>query len=269
MDVSLSNARVFFSVLVLCIFLVPGCGNRYDLSTERGRQARIDDANFFLSKGECSNALEAILPVYNSSEVNDEVRIVTASAYACAGTFNMLTMLGNILGASNFLSVMAKSLGNSPGDGARSSFYQAVDVLTQAGSHLEASSRSSSVNTYMVFLQMGVIGSILRNYGAPGADGSQTTDLVYDGHGGSPAGEMSDTDACALSASLSLISDSYRHSSLTDSDTAALVNSIDSLCIAAGLTSCSDLNKSRSACDGSNADSQNAELVVDGVNNAW
>jgi len=269
MDVSPFISRALLSALGIGILIISGCGNRFDLSTERGRQARIDEANFHLSKGNCGAALEAIEPVYISPDVDDEVRIVRASAKACAGTFNLLTFITNIAGASNYLSALAKSLSNSTGDGARSAFYEAVDSLTRNGSLMNASARSVSVNTYMVFLQMGVVGSILRNYGDPSVDGAQGTDLVYDGNGGSPPGQMANEDACALAASLAMITDSYTYSSLKDGDTAAFANTINSLCTSAGLTSCNDLNKSRSACDGSNADSQQAEAVVNGVNAAW
>lgn len=269
MDVSPLGYRAILSVIGIGILIISGCGNRFDLSTERGRQARIDEANYHLSKGNCGAAWEAIEPAYQSPDVNDEIRIVRASAQACYGTFNLLTFVANIASASNYLSAIAKSLTNSAGDGARSSFYGAMDTLTRNGTLMSASARSTSVNTYMVFIQMGVVGSILRNYGSPAADGAQGAALVYDGNGGSPAGEMANEDACALSASLAIISDSYPYSSLNDGDTAAFVNSVNSLCTAAGLASCGALNKARSACDGSNADSQRAQQVVNGVNAAW
>ena len=113
MDVSPFGSRVLWYALGIGILFTAGCGNRYDLSTERGRQARIDEANFQLSKGNCGAALEAIDPLYNSPEVDDEVRLVKASAHACAGTFNMLTLVGNLPGASNYLAVLAKSLANT------------------------------------------------------------------------------------------------------------------------------------------------------------
>lgn len=266
MDVS-PIARLFLSAFV-CVFFLSSCGNRFDLSTERGRRARIDEANFHLSKGQCAEALEAINHVYASGQVDDEVRLVKSSAHACVGTFNMLTFVSNIAGASNFLTVIAKSLSNSAGDGARAAFYQAVDTLTVNGTALAGIQRSASVNNYMVFLQMGVIGSIIRNYGNPDANGAQGTALIYD-TAASPAGEMSNEDACALSAALSIISDSFTHSSLTDGDTVAFNNAINSICVSAGLSSCAALSKNRGACDGTNSESVAAQAVVGGVNAYW
>jgi len=268
MDVSPWNFRLILSVSVLCLMVITACGNRFDLSTERGRRARIDDANFHLSKGECSAALEAISHLYNSPAVNDEIRIITASAHACSGTFNLLTVASNLGGASNFFSALAKSLSNVPGDGGPAAFYRATDVLSQSGTLLDASQRSLAVNNYMVFIQMGVIGSILRNYGSPGSDGSQGALLIYD-TASSPAGEMSNEDACALSAAFSILADSHSRSSLNDADTAALTTSLNSVCTAAGLSSCTDISRNRSGCDGVNPQSDAAELMVSSVNVSW
>lgn len=268
MDVSLWNIRFVLSVFIGAL-LFSACGNRYDLGTERGRRSRIDDANFHLSKGACTAAIEAIDPLYNSPHVNDEIRLIKASAHACAGTFNFLTLVSNLSGATNYFSVLAKSLSNNPGDGARSAFYFAVDVLTRNGSYINASTRSKSVNNYMVFLQLGLVGSILRNYGNPNSVGGQQQALVYETAGANPAGEMTNEDACALAAAFSMLSDSFDNSSLADGDSASAVNSINSVCVAAGLPSCSSINKNRSACDGTNADSVTAAAVVSGVNTSW
>lgn len=270
MDVSPLKSRVLLSALGLGLILVAGCGNRFDLSTERGRQSRIDEANFHLSKGNCSAAHEAIDPAYNSPDVNDEIRLVKASAHGCSGSFNLLTIIGNIAGASNYFSALVRSLANVNGDGALPHFYTAGDVLTRNSVLINASARSTAVNNYMVFIQLGTVAAILRNYGSPGSDGSQGANLVYDGGGGSPAGEMDDLDACALAASLAIITDSYNYSTLRDGDTAALANAINAVCVAAGLASCEVINKSRTACaGGNNADSARAQLVVGALNTAW
>jgi hypothetical protein len=252
------------------IFLFTSCGNRFDLATERGRQARIDDANYHLSYGQCAAAHEAIDPLYASEQVNDEIRLVKAAAYACQGTFNFLTVVGNIAGVSDYFAALAKSLGNTENDAARSAMYSAIDVLTINGTYLSASNRSQSINDYMVFLQMGVIGTILRNYGKPASSGAQGQALVYDGAGGSPANEMSDIDACALAAAFSHFFDSYRNSSLNDSDTRSFASRIDAMCVAAGAASCAAISKDRTSCNGgNNANSVIADAVVDGVDTAW
>lgn len=270
MDVSLSGRRVFFVFLTILLLTQASCGNRYDLSNERGRRARIDDANFHLSKGECGAASEAIDPLYNSEYVTDEVRIVKASAVACFAHYNLLKFAANFSGASNYFQALAKSLDNSPGDSARSYMYGAVDVLTKSGVAMDATGRTRAENTYMVFLQFGVISSILRNYGNPDCcNGTQGSDLIYEAVGANPAGEMSDTDACALAASFSAISDSYAKSDFNDVDTKSAVSAFDSLCVAAGIGSCASLNRDRSQCNGTNQNSIKAAAVVSSVNSSW
>lgn len=269
MDVSLSSRWVLFVLLAFFSLAQSSCGNRYDLSNERGRRSRIDDANFHITKGECSAATEAIDPLYNSPYVNDEVRIVKASATACFAKYNLLKFAGNLASTSNYFQAMAKSLENSAGDGVRSYLYSAVDVLSQNGSAMSAGSRSRAENTYMVFLQFGVISAILRNYGSPDCcSGIQGADLVYSAVA-DPVGEMSNIDACALASAFSFISDSVRNSDLNDSNTQSALASIDGVCTAAGVGACSSLNRDRTLCDGTNANSVKAAQVVTSVNTSW
>ena len=267
MDVSLSWIRALL-VLPFCLSLF-ACGDRYDLSTARGQQSRIDDANMHLSRGECAQADESINPLYASPYVTDQVRIIKASAQACFAGYNMLRFAGGIIGPSNFFQSMAKSLDNVPGDSARQWMYNAVDVLAQNGNAMQAGLRTTAENSYMVFVQLGVISAIIRNYGSPDpTTGAQGANLIYSAVA-NPAGEMTDKDACALTAAFSFIIDSFSSSDLTDQDSASLVSSMNSVCTAAGLASCSALQRDRTKCDGSNQDSINAQGVVTSVNSSW
>lgn len=261
MDVSLSGRRVFYLVALSAILI--SCGDRYDLSTARGRQSRIDDANFHLSRGECSAADEAINPLYASPYVTAEVRLVKASAQACFAHYNLLTFATNIVGASNYFKALALSLDNKANDNARSWLYAATDVITQGTVARAADQRTTAENSYMIFLQFGVISSILRNYGAPDSNGNKTTALSY------PGGNMSNVDACALSASFSFISDSFVHADLSDTDSKSLNSSLNAVCVATGLTSCAALNRDRNVCDGVNAVSVQAGVIATNVSNSW
>jgi hypothetical protein len=263
MDVSLSGRRVSSILLALLSLTLISCGDRYDLATARGQQARIDDANFHLSRGECNEADEAINPLYVSPYVTPEVRIIKASAQACYANYHLLTFASNIAGGSNTFQALAKSLSNSAGDGARTSMFNAVDILTRNGGTMSAWQRTQSENTYMLFLQLGVISAIIRNYGSPDSSGNQHTNLSY------PAGNMTDVDACALAAAFSFITDSFNNSDLSDSDTKSLTSSLEATCVAAGLPSCSSLNRDRSVCNGVNGASVAAGQVATSVNNAW
>jgi hypothetical protein len=268
MDVSLSRPRVLLILIAILSLSFISCGNRYDLSTERGRRSRIDDANFHLSRGECSAAAEAIDPLYGSVHETDEIRIIKASTYACLARFNMLTFISNLSSDSNYFKAMAKSLASTAGDATRFNFFKAVDVLTRNGSVMNGGDRTKSENGYMVFIQLGVIGAILRNYGSPASDGTQGADLIYD-DAANPAGEMSNEDACALAGAYSFISDSYRYSDLTDDNSSSVVNSLNSACVTIGLSSCSVINRDRSLCDGTNQASVRAEGLIGGVNTSW
>lgn len=269
MDVSLSGTRVFFGLLAVLSLNFISCGNRYDLSTERGRRSRIDDANFHLSGGNCGAAAEAIDPLYESVHVNDEVRIIKASTYACYARYKLLTFISNLSSTSNPFQAMVKSLETIPGDGSRASFYSAVDVLTQNGTVMTGRDRSQSVNSYMVFLQFGVISSILRNYGSPTSAGEQGAALVYESAAANPAGEMSDLDACSLAAAFSHISDSYDYSDLSDGSSEGIVDGLDAMCATAGVATCAEINRVRTACDGTNDASDKAAQMVTSVNTAW
>jgi hypothetical protein len=264
MDVSLSVRRIIFIIPLIACLGLTACGNRFDLSKERGRQSRIDQANFFLSQENCGAALEAINPLYASVYVDDEVRIIEASAYACSSRFRLLSMAGGIAGASNFFAGMVKGLSGS----GITNFYTATDIMTGNGTRLAAGLRSARENTFMVFLQMGLIASILKNYGAPDSSGNKTAALVYTAVG-NPAGRMADVDACALTGAFSILYDSYLGSTLTDVDTTGLANKLNAVCASAGFASCSILNKDRSLCTGGNANSVNAQAVVAGVNASW
>lgn len=270
MDVSLLRIRAR-SLFIACLiaFSLLSCGNRYDLSTEKGRRARIDDANYHLSKGNCTAATEAIGPLYNSPFVDDEIRIVMASSYACSAHFSFLGFASSIPGASNYFQAFAKTMSNSPNDGAIDYLYQAVDVLTRNGTAMDAGVRSSELNAFMVFLQFGVLGAIERNYGAPGTDGSQGTDLIYEAAGADPANEMSNEDACAVGAAFSHISNSYANSGLSDDSSSSAVEVFDSICVSAGLSSCAQINRYRDQCGGTDANSVTAASVVASVNSGW
>lgn len=270
MDVTPWNFRLLAALFfgLLGLLSISGCGNRFDVATERGRQSRIDEANFYLSRGQCNAAIEAISHVYNSVHVNDEVRIIMSSAYACLGTFNMLTLLSNLDGATDYYAALAKSLKTTDNDATVGAMFIASDILTENGAKPTAGSRSKTINNYMVFVQLGIVGTILRRYGAPTSTGAQTTDLIYT-TGGNPAGEMDNAHACALGAAVSTFSDSLTNSTITDAGTLAVNSRLNTLCVAAGLSSCAAINSNRGACDGTNADSTVAANIVTQLNTSW
>ena len=265
MDVSLWFKRLIFPILLL--FVHASCGSNSDIHTPRGRQAMIDDANISLSRGLCDQAIANISPLYTSPYVNETVVLVMASAYACKGRFNALTMIGNVSGSSSFFNALAMSLGNTAGDGSTSYLYQAVDVLTASNTLLSASQRTKNVNTYMTILQMAVMGSIFRQYGAPTSTGAKTVALTY--NVGSGVGQLTNLDACGLTAAVSIGYDSYQNSNFTDANMASSMASINTLCTSAGYPGCTGIPNNRAACVGNVPNETVAQGVVAGINGAW
>jgi preprotein translocase subunit Sec61beta len=80
------------------------CGKpALDPNSTIGQAAIIDQTNNYLTTGDCTDALITILPLYNSSNTNNEVRMLTASAYGCEAGLNFFTVLTNMTTDSNTL----------------------------------------------------------------------------------------------------------------------------------------------------------------------
>ena len=243
-----------------------GCGNRFDINTERGREAAMDQANTHLSNGECQAAIDAITPLYISSYVDDDVRLIRAAGDACFSNFSMLSLLANMGDKANLYEALAKTMQNTLGDGKIAALYRAVDILTIDGTAMAAIQRSKKVNDFMVFLQLGVMGAVQDAYGLGTSEGVQTAAFNYLAAG---AGTLSNVDGCAFAAAVSFISDSFNNSNLAANDDAVrAIASLNSVCLAAG-TTCANINRVRTLCEGTNAASITADSIVDQVNTAW
>lgn len=259
----------YFSILLLAAALVlPACGDRFNIDTEHGRQAVIDEANLYLSNGNCQLALNAIEPLYNSAHVTDEVRVIRASADACFAGFATISLLKNITDKTNFYEALAKTMNDVTfGGGKLPALYRATDIITSNGAKLAAIQRSRELNDFMVFLQLAVMGAIQDLYGGGTAEGVQSQTFNYLAAG---AGTLSNTDGCAYAGAVGFISDSFNNSNLSSNTQATTaIARLNSLCAAAGISSCASLNKNRTACDGANAESVAADAIVDQANAAW
>lgn len=264
--------KVFVSIIVSALFLsAVSCGKQMDMDTQYGREARIDETNLLLSKGYCQLALDTIKPLYDSTTYNtSEVTILTAASYACFANFNFLTLASNLGTVTNKFEAIAKTMSASGSTDTKISYmYQAVDILTSSNTLVNASQRATSVNSYMVFLQLGVMGVIISAYGAPGTStGAQTTNLLY----ASPrnAGtDMANVDACALGAAVSTIVDSAGYIS-GNTDITSAVSALNTVCTNAG-TACTSVNRIRTACTGGGADAASivASAFVTQINTSW
>ena len=244
-----------------------GCGNRFDLNSEHGRQAAIDEANLYLSTGNCQSALEAINPLYLSNHVNDEIRIIRASADACFSGFQMIPLLVNIGDKPNYFEAITKTMNNvAAGDGKIAALYRATDIVTSNGVALSAAQRSRTLNDFMVFLQIAVMGAIQDQYGSGSSEGVQGATFNYLVAG---AGTLSDVDGCAYGAAIGFVADSFSNSNLgSNAEANTALTQLNALCVAAG-TTCAVINKDRTLCNGVNAASVAADALVDQANTAW
>ena len=260
--------RAIFPILLMSVFLFSACGNRFDLSTERGRQARIDEANLALSIGECQSAIDAINPLFNSEFVNGEIRVVKASAEACFAGFDTLALLTNMPTSTNIYVAMAKSVNAVQDDGKVEALYRAVDILTQNGSALGADIRETTENNLMFFLSLGVMGAIISGYGQAASDGVQVITIEYIPGGG--AGTFSNIDACGFAAAHSHLSNSFYFSALAENaDVAEAFDTIDDACALTRVATCKGLTRIRTDCDGANARSLQANILIGAVDAVW
>lgn len=270
MDVRLKQYKSFCWLWIVIFLSVVSCGKQLDIDTQHGRDARIDEANQLLSKGYCQLALDTIKPLYDSVFNSEESTVITAAAYACFAGFNFITLADNISSAASKYKALAKSMpASSSGDGKIAYMYQALDALTQGNSLLSNTQRTTTVNSYMVFLQLATIGVIMSSYAAPNTtDGTKTGTLVYSNP--RVSGEMTNLDACAVAAGISAIMDSS--SAVTgNTDISSVTASFTTACTAAGYTSCTGISRDRTACNGVAAQSASvvASAIITAINSAW
>ncbi|OFZ18953.1 MAG: hypothetical protein A2X94_13470 [Bdellovibrionales bacterium GWB1_55_8] len=216
-----------FGRVALCALLVLSfvrCGTDYDTSTIDGRRATLDAAQIHLSEGECTEAIEKLEGIYKSASVDNEVRMITASAYACVANVNFFKMIGELvensplLGGGAFWSLLAKlfpSPASDPDDKAVEGAILASDALMATlkpgavilpESYIDpegfnpgatlASDRADDANLYLLFVSLAAIGAMENRFGAP--------DATYLGTLPWQAGDHVDmeTDGCAFASSV-------------------------------------------------------------------
>lgn len=265
MEVRLS--RIFW--IILCLSISVSCGKKMDIETEYGRQARVDETNSLLSQGYCQLAQDTIKPLYESVYNNSEATILMAATYACFASFDFLTLANNLATVTNKFQAISKTMPSSSSSDARINYmYSAVDVLTANRTLLSATSRDTSVNAYMLFLQLGLMGSIMSGYGAPSTTtGAQVSNLTYSNP--RAGGEMSNVDACALAAAVSTIVDCS--SAVTgNSDITSALSSLTTACTNAGFA-CTAISQDRTSCTGVAAETNSvrASAIVGAINTSW
>jgi hypothetical protein len=176
---------------------VPGCGAPTpDASTETGKRQIIDQAVKALTTSDCATALDLLLPVYNSANTDNEIRLVTASAYGCWAGINYFKLLGDMVQNSasltssggGFFWILSSSLFPSTSgqdyvaegamlgtDALMASLKFGVPVLPSAqinaGSYnvgsIYGNDRIDDANLYLLFISWAGIGGLQNRYGSP------------------------------------------------------------------------------------------------------
>lgn len=100
------NSRYFRSLLVafVCI-MATGCGaGAFDPSTVEGKRAILDATNIALSNNNCDAAIAQVSkPLYQTQYTDNEVRMITASAYACKANFNFFKFISDLVNENTYL----------------------------------------------------------------------------------------------------------------------------------------------------------------------
>lgn len=170
------------------------CSVSVQTEAEFNKQAILDAVDSALTVGDCQTALQAIQPLYESSQSDNDVRLRTASAYACYSKINFFGLIGDMIENSSaiasgmgFWSTMAKLFPSTAGsDYVVEGSLLGIDALqavlkpgalilpafqVNAGSYNIGSifytDRMSESNIYMTFLSMAAVGSIASRYGDP------------------------------------------------------------------------------------------------------
>ncbi len=209
--------------LVFGLSLLCGCGAPSpDASTETGKRQIIDQANKALTTSDCSTALELLLPVYNSSDTDNEVRMLTASAYACWANINYFKLIGDIvtnsatLASSGFWNFASQDFPSTIGqdhvaegallsqDALLATLKTGIPVLPSgainSGTYNEGSvyslDRIDDSNLYLIFTALAGIGSLQNRYGSPNSSYHPQSALPW-----TTAANVS-TDGCGYASSI-------------------------------------------------------------------
>ncbi|MFL5815127.1 MAG: hypothetical protein ACJ763_16240 [Bdellovibrionia bacterium] len=199
-----------------------GCGAPSpDGSTELGKRQIIDQANKALTTEDCATALDLLLPVYNSANSDNEIRMMTASAYACWANINYFKVMGDMVVnagslSSGFFNYASKLFPSKIGadhvaegsllsqDALMATTNSGIPILPSgsinAGSYNVGSiypfDRTDDSNLYLLFTSLAGIGSLQNRYGNPDANFHPQAKLPWS----TPANVS--TDGCGYASSV-------------------------------------------------------------------
>lgn len=216
-------------VLFFALLAFSGCGTPVpDGGSLDGQQQIIDQAEKALTTSDCATALQLILPLYNSANSDNAIRMVTASAYACDANIDFFPLLGTLVSNASTLnggglwSLLAETFPSVQGkdhvvegallaeDALQATLQNGIPVLKQYQTNpgtdnvgsVYASDRTSDSNIYMLLVSMAGIGGLESRNGNPSASYHKQAALPW-----ATAATMT-ADGCAYAASILNLIDS-------------------------------------------------------------
>jgi hypothetical protein len=166
----------------------------------------IDQVNADLTRRDCAAAISRIEPIFQSEDSNNEVRQATAGAYGCFTGLDMFDILsdlvnfqGNLAGSGFFeFSVRKFPSTASPDDRIPQAAKNGMDatlsilkpgtillpaylITTDANNtqSILAADRVDDANSYLPFISMALLGSLLYRYGQPFPNYHKSTTLPW------------------------------------------------------------------------------------------
>jgi len=211
---------------VLSLLFVFGCAAPdADMSTENGREAIIVTTNNLLSNNQCTDAVQTIEDLYDSTHVNNEIRLLRASAHGCVAGVNFLEVINDLteneIAGSKLWETLAMMFPSTSLDQKVESSWYATDALlatldsgaivtdeqavnsgTNNEGSLEPKDRTTDANLYLFLVSMSTIGALENRHGEPDSNYQKTTDLPW------TTFEEVDTEGCSFAASVMNLFDS-------------------------------------------------------------
>jgi hypothetical protein len=153
----------------------------------------VEQVNVSLSTQACSSALSQIKPLYDSINTNNQIRLATAASYGCFAKVNIFQIFSDLasasgLGGSGLWAMFARlfpsvaspddKIPTSAGlgiDAAMSAVYPGtlfvpalkINSTTNNPGSLIFTDRIRDSNSYLTFLSMSLMGSLLSRDGKP------------------------------------------------------------------------------------------------------
>lgn len=268
----------------------------------------LQSVNLSLTSGDCNGALTQILPLYNSANSDNDIRIATAESYACLDGIEFFKIIGDLTSSGDNFSgsglweFLAQEFPSTtvPVDDKKPLYAEsAMDALmatlnppgvilpadeVNSASYnpgsIEFTDRTDDANSLMALVTMAQMGTLLSRGGLPSANGHKSQDLPWTSAATTPG------EGCAFVAALLQFDDSLQFMSQTAPGKAGQVFStintflgtiLNAGCMAGctlcGITcsSCPTTLRDRNSCTGSGTDPNScaAAGLLMAVNASW